>query len=217
MAAILLLEDDVTLAESLIDLLEDEGYEIEWVRDGECAIDATYANEYDLMLLDVNVPGMNGFAMLQALREAAVATPAVFITALDDIASLSKGFESGANDYVKKPFDFDELLIRIQALIRQNHQSRSVTISLDPFSFRIDRGELYKNGLYIALTDYERRLVQLFFRHLDMTLAKEEILFELGHGEETSEGALRVRINKLRKLGLPIRTVKSIGYRLDKR
>lgn len=215
MSKILLLEDDTTLAETLIDLLSDEGYEIEWVRDGDSAIDVTYSKVFDLMLLDVNVPGLDGFSTLQTLRDSSINTPAIFISALDDIISLSKGFEVGANDYMKKPFDFDELLIRIQALIRQSHQSRQNIISLSEFSFHIDSGELYKDGEYVPLTDYEQRLMQLFFKHLNSTIKKEDILFELSSGEEASEGALRVRINKLRKIGLPIQTVKSVGYRLE--
>ena len=215
MSKILLLEDDTTLAETLIDLLSEEGYEIEWVRDGDSAIDVTYSKVFDLMLLDVNVPGLDGFSTLQTLRDSSINTPAIFISALDDIISLSKGFEVGANDYMKKPFDFDELLIRIQALIRQSHQSRQNIISLNEFSFYIDSGELYKDGEYVPLTDYEQRLMQLFFKHLNSTIKKEDILFELSSGEEASEGALRVRINKLRKIGLPIQTVKSVGYRLE--
>ncbi|WP_345984809.1 response regulator transcription factor [Sulfurimonas sp. HSL-1656] len=215
MADILLLEDDVTLAESLIFLLEDEGYEVSWVRDGTAAIDATATTSFDLLLLDVNVPGTDGFTALRSLRDAAIDTPAIFITALQDIRSLSQGFQSGANDYLKKPFDFDELMIRIKALIRQYYQSIHETIEIGDLSFHIDRGELYKKSVFIPLSDYERRLVRLFFRHSGTTLTKEDILFETAHGEEASEGALRVRINKLRKIGLPIQTVKNVGYRLE--
>jgi len=215
MSKILLLEDDITLAETLIDLLSDEGYELEWVRDGESAIDMTYSKVFDVFLLDVNVPGLDGFTTLKTLRESALNTPAIFITALNDISSLSRGFEVGANDYMKKPFDFDELIIRIQALVRQSHQSNKNVIHLSAFSFRISSGELYKDDTYVALTEYEQRLIRLFFKNLSTTLKKEEILFELSNGGEASEGALRVRINKLRKLGLPIKTIKSVGYRLE--
>ncbi len=212
---ILLLEDDLTLAETLIELLADEGYVVEWARDGESALDISFKKSFDLMLLDVNVPGIDGFATLKSLRDAAINCPAIFISSLDDINSLAKGFEVGANDYVKKPFDFDELLIRIQALIRKNYNSHTDIIKLNEFSFYINKGELYKNEEYLSLTGYEQRLVKLFFQNLNTTVAKEDILYELSQGEEASEGALRVRINKLRKLGLPIVTVKSVGYRLE--
>jgi len=212
---LLLLEDDITLAETLIDLLNDEGYETQWVRDGDAAVDLSYENSFDLMLLDINVPGIDGFATLKILREASIQTPAIFISALNDITSLAKGFEVGANDYIKKPFDFDELLIRIQALIRQSHHSLDNIISLDTFTFHIDKSELYKDKEYIPLSNYEQCLVKLLFKELNTTVNKEDILYALSQGEEASEGALRVRINKLRKIGLPIQTVKSVGYRLE--
>ena len=212
---ILLLEDDLTLAETLIELLADEGYKVDWARDGESALDLSFEKSFDLMLLDINVPGIDGFSTLKSLRDASINCPAIFISSLDDINSLAKGFEAGANDYVKKPFDFDELLIRIQALIRKNYNSHTDIIKLNEFSFYINKGELYKNEIYISLTGYEQRLVKLFFQNLNTTVAKADILFELSQGEEASEGALRVRINKLRKIGLPIVTVKSVGYRLE--
>ena len=212
---ILLLEDDLPLAETVIDLLEGEGYEVDWAKNSSDAIDKTYNTTFDLFLLDVNVPGMNGFSMLETLRKASIDTPAIFVTSLHDLNSLAKGFESGANDYLKKPFDIDELLIRIKALIRQNHKSRKNIISFEEFDFHIDSGELYKNKSYIALTEYEQRLLKLFMKHLDTTIVKDDILYEFSNGNEASEGALRVRINKLRNLGLPIQTVKGIGYRLE--
>ncbi len=215
MLKILLLEDDLTLAETLIELLNDEDYEVEWARDGESALELSFNKSFDLMLLDINVPGLDGFSTLKSLRDSSIDSPAIFISSLDDINSLAKGFEVGANDYVKKPFDFDELLIRIQALIRKNYKSHTESIKLKEFSYFINKGELYKENIYVSLTDYEQRLVKLFFQDLNTTIAKEDILFELSQGEEASEGALRVRINKLRKIGLPIITVKSVGYRLE--
>jgi len=212
---ILLLEDDKTLAETLVELLKDEGYEVSWVRDGDSAIDITFDKVFDLMLLDINVPGIDGFDILESLREASIKTPAIFISALNDITSLAKGFEVGANDYLKKPFDFDELIIRIEALIRQSHSSLKNIINLKEFTFNISKGELYKDEKYVQLTDYEQKLVNMFFKYLGTTISKDDMLYEISEGEEASEGALRVRINKLRKIGLPIHTVKSVGYRLE--
>ncbi len=111
MASILLVEDDTTLAETLMDLLAYEDFHVTWVSDGQKALDATFVERFDLMLFDVNVPFVNGFELLKLLRESGDDTPAIFITALTDIASLSQGFEVGADDYLKKPFDFVELLI----------------------------------------------------------------------------------------------------------
>ena len=214
MARLLLLEDDRDLAETLVELLELEGFEVRWAGDGEEALDATLAHSYDLLLLDVNVPFVNGFELLQGLRQSGDETPAIFITAMSDIASLSQGFEVGADDYIKKPFDFDELIVRIHSLIRRRLKIKNNVITAGNFHFHIDTDELYDGKDFIPLTPVERRLTALFFKQMETTLSKETILRELSEGEEASEGALRVHINKLRKHGLPIQTVKGTGYRL---
>ena len=125
MIKLLLLEDDQVLAESLIELLESENFDIVHVLNSQKALDETFLQKFDLLLLDVNVPLFNGFELLKSLRDSGDKTPAIFLTALTDIASLSKGFDAGADDYIKKPFDFDELLIRINAILKKN-QKRSL-------------------------------------------------------------------------------------------
>jgi len=214
MSTILLLEDDEVLAETLIELLESEGFKVTHVTNGEMALDATFHTAFDLFLLDVNVPQLNGFELLKSLREADDTTPAVFITSLNDIASLSRGFEVGADDYIKKPFDFDELLVRMKALMRKSYQTHSSLVTVGDFSFDTQKDELYKNGIFVKLSPYELQIVKLFFKNLNQTLLKENLLLELDGGKEMSEGALRVHITKLRKIGLNIMTMKGIGYRL---
>ena len=214
MARLLLVEDDVNLAETLVELLELEGFEVRWVGDGKQALDATFMHSYDLLLLDVNVPFVNGFELLNGLRESGDETPAIFITAMSDIASLSKGFEVGADDYIKKPFDFDELIVRIYSLIRKRLKIKENIITIENFLFHIDTNELYRGESFISLSPIELKLATLFFKQMNTTITKENILMELSEGDEASEGALRVHINKLRKHGLPIQTIKGIGYRL---
>ncbi len=214
MSKILLLEDDDVLSETLVELLESEGFEVLHVGDGEMALDATFISSFDLMLFDVNVPFINGFELLKNLRDSGDMTPAILITALTDIASLSKGFEIGADDYIKKPFDFDELLIRIKALLKKQYHTYANEVRVDNFRFVIEKDELYLYADFIPLPPYELHIARLFFQNLNKTLSKELLLNTLSEGSETSEGALRVHINKLRKIGLPIITVKGIGYRL---
>jgi len=215
MASLLLVEDDNTLAETLIELLEYESFQVTWVSDGQKALDITYIQNFDLMLFDVNVPFIDGFELLQSLRDSGDSTPTIFITSLSDIASLSRGFEVGADDYLKKPFDFDELHVRINALLKKRFASDSDLLHVKNFSFSISKNELYKDGDFIALSPYELKISELFFKNQNQTFTKETLLFELSQGEESSEGALRVLINKLRKIGLPIQTLRGIGYRLE--
>jgi len=214
MSKILLLEDDDVLSETLIELLESEDFEIVHVRDGEMALDATFVKKFDLLLLDVNVPFLNGFELLKSLRESGDMTPAIFITALTDVASLSKGFDIGADDYIKKPFDFDELLIRIKALLRKQYHTYANEINIDDFRFVIEKDELYNGADFISLPPYELHITRLLFQNLNKTLSKIHLLEALNEGREMSEGALRVHINKLRNIGLPIVTIKGVGYRL---
>ena len=208
---ILFLEDDEVLAESLVELLTLENYDVSHVASGEELLTLTFEKNFDLYLLDVNVADISGFELLKSLRESGDKTPAIFLTALRDIASLAEGFDVGADDYIKKPFDFDELLIRIKAVIQKRHQK---LVKIQNFSFDFEKNELYKNGDFIILTPYELKLVEMFFKNLDATLQKEYILQALSFDKEMSDGALRVHINKLRKIGVPIVTIKGVGYRL---
>ena len=214
MSKILLLEDDDVLSETLIELLESENFEVIHVEDGEEALDVTFEQRFDLLLLDVNVPFLNGFELLKNLRESGDMTPSIFITALSDVASLSKGFDVGADDYIKKPFDFDELLIRIKALLKKQYHTYANEMKVDDFRFAIEKDELYRGADFIPLPPYELHIVRLLFQNLNKTLSKEVLLDTLDEGREMSEGALRVHITKLRKIGLPITTIKGVGYRL---
>jgi DNA-binding response OmpR family regulator len=180
------------------------------------ALDLSYENNFDIFLFDVNLTDFSGFELLKMLRENDCNTPAIFLTSLDDISSLSYGFEVGADDYVKKPFDFDELLIRIQAQLRKVYKSYEDTMLYKELTYKISTNELFKDNNLVVLTPQEKKLSALLFQNIDNTLSKEDILYELDIVGESSEGALRVYISKLRKAGLEIQTLKGIGYRLVK-
>ncbi len=216
MAKILLVEDDKILSETLIELLEDEGYNLTLAQSANEALEATYSSEFELMLLDVNIPDFNGFELLQMLRNADNTTPCIFLTSLNDIASLSRGFEVGADDYIKKPFDFDELLIRIQALLRKSFNAKKNEIKYNSLVYKISTNELLDTNTLVQLAPQEKKLLSLLFKRIDETITKQELLHELDSVNESSEGALRVYMTRLRKVGLEIETIKGTGYRLVK-
>jgi len=216
MARILLLEDDITLGETLGELLDSEEYIVTLVTDGNAVLDATVTQTFELMLFDVNVPNVNGFELLKMLRDSGDTTPCIFLTSLSDIASLSKGFEVGADDYLKKPFDFDELLVRIKAVLRKSFQTQSNEINYKNLLYKIATNELFDGRKLLSLAPQEKKLLALFFKQIEKTVTKEELLFELSREDEASEGALRVYVTKLRKVGLEIETIKGTGYRLVK-
>jgi len=215
MAKILFLEDDAILAESLVDLLEVEAFDILHVKDGDEALDATYDQSFDIYIFDVNVEKLSGFELLKALRESGDTTPAIFLTAMGDVASLSQGFDVGADDYIKKPFDFDELLVRIKAILKKRYNSYTSKIKIQNFVFDTQKNELYQDGEFIPLAPIELKITQILFQNIDQTIPKEELLDRLSEDKEMSEGSLRVHINKLRKIKLPITTIKGVGYRLS--
>ena len=212
MAKILLLEDDDILSETIIDLLEMHHYEILSAADGEAALELSFHHDFDLFLFDVNTPKLNGFDLLHALREAKITTPAIFITALDDIRSLSKGFEVGADDYIKKPFNFDELLVRIKALIARSYHSSSNQIHYKDFIYDLEQDQLFKEDHPVKLTLSEKTILKLFLKHINQTLNKDQIFDAFDH---LSDGSLRVHLSALRKIGFDIKSEKAIGYRLE--
>jgi len=125
---VLVLEDDQLFNETLEDFLEEEGYTIECALDPYSALELTYKHVFDLYLFDVNLPYENGFDLLKKLRQSGDVTPAIFLTSRDDKESLTQGFSMGADDYMKKPIDFDELLLRIQAVLRRQIRKERVNI-----------------------------------------------------------------------------------------
>ncbi len=206
---ILLLEDDAILAQTMIQILEQENYDVTLVEDGEEVLEATYENKFDLYLFDINVPLLNGMNTLKLLRDANDDTPTFFITALRDTASILEGFDCGCNDYIKKPFDLDELLARIKAILkRQNPVIKYNDIIFDLFENRI-----IKADKEVSLGIVEKEIFALLIKNINTTVNKSTF-FE--YMNKPSDTALRVLISKLKKvLELNITNTKGIGYKLE--
>jgi DNA-binding response OmpR family regulator len=207
--SILLLEDDETLGETLESLLSMEGYEVEWVKRGNDVLDRTYENGYDLYIFDIGVPDMDGLELLEALREADDETPAIFISARVDVASIAKGFESGAYDYIKKPFFPEELLVRIRARFQNREKAiRCGEILYDPL-----KRVVQKDGKPVSLGEVQQALLHVFLTNIGRVIDKSDLLDCLNH---PSDSALRVAINKLKQTtGLPVKNIRGVGYMLE--
>jgi DNA-binding response OmpR family regulator len=212
---VLLLEDDLLFGESIMDVLEEEGFEVVLCRNGQEALDETYKNHFDLYLLDINVPLIDGLSLLKELRRANDTTPTIYLTSHQEIETLSKAFEIGADDYLKKPFNTDELLVRIQALIRR-HKGKTRhcvgELCLDELHKCILQG-----GKEIPFSLKEYQLMALFIRNAGEIVTKEMIMDTLWNPSETiSDGAVRVYINRLKQeIGSEsIVNIRGVGYRL---
>ena len=209
MMKILLLEDDMILCDSLKDFLELEGYSVDTAHRGPEVFDLTFNKKYDLYILDVNVPDLNGFDVLRSLKEAGDKTPAIYITALTDINSISRGFEIGAEDYIKKPFDPEELIVRIKSKYRREDTLIYYNdISYDPVNRTVK-----KASEIMSLGE-----VQLNIFHLLMTQQNKVVdsFMLMDFLEQPNANALRVNIAKLKsKLGLEIRNIRGQGYMIE--
>ena len=211
---ILLVEDDLILGESLEELLQLEYFDVIWVKDGNEALTYTYDNKFDIFLFDVDIPFINGFELLKSLRDSGDKTPCIFLTAKVDIDSLGIGFDVGADDYIKKPFDFDEVLIRINTQIKKSFNTHDNIIKYGDISYNIDTKDIRKSNDNILLSPTELKLFELLIKNIDKTVLKEDIMYCLHDGEEGSENALRVQISKLKKLGLNIINQRAVGYKV---
>ena len=211
---ILLLEDDTLLAESIVDLLEEEGYTLLHTVNGEEALEATYKEDFDLYLIDINVPLIDGLTLIRELKEANDTTATIFLTSHKEKHKLKEAFLSGADDYITKPFDTEELLLRIQALLRRTQKEPLVQVG----DFSIDEKQMLIsfNDTPLELSKKEYDLLSLFLHNPNTVLPKEQIIETIwGIDESGSEGAIRVYINRLRQIvpTLTIQNIRGIGYK----
>ncbi|QHG91554.1 DNA-binding response regulator [Sulfurimonas sp. CVO] len=215
MSKILLLEDDMLFAETLVDLLEESGFEVVHVPNGQSAMDITFSQKFDLYLLDINVPLINGTTLLKELRDSNDNTPAIFLTSHKDKEMLEKSFLCGGDDFLIKPFNTKELLLRIKALLKRATSNNIECIGLLCNDY-IHKRILYKNE-ELELSKKEYELLALLMKHINNTVPKELILNELwSHNEKASDGALRVYVNRIKQMipEVTIENIRGIGYKL---
>lgn len=212
MANILILEDDRLFNETLQDYLEDEGHEVAFALDPYSALDLTYTQNFDCYLFDVNLPYESGFDLLAKLRNSGDTTPTIFITSRDDKASLASGFEVGADDYIKKPIDLDELSFRLTALLKRT--IRNVEITIDAYRFDTDSKILTLGNQIIELTHKAALLLYILIEAKGSVVSFEEIESRLwAPSEESSSGAIRVYITQIKKyFPQRIKNIRGVGY-----
>ncbi len=220
-ATLLLLEDDLQLSDTVKQFLEFNGYRVYCAYDGFQAQDIVYEKTIDLMLLDVKVPQMNGFEFLKSLRDEGREIPAIFITSLNSVDDVEKGFSAGCDDYIRKPFALKELLVRVESLLKRTFGTHEEKIPLSKgLLFDTKEMQLTYEGRRVSLKTKELKLLSLFLQHPNELLSYEKINETLwGYDEDPSPGSLRTYVKTLRAhIGKEeIETVKNIGYRFVKK
>ena len=217
---LLLLEDDLQLSDTVKQFLEFKGYEVICAYDGLQAQEIMYEKHIDLMLLDVKVPHLNGFAFLKEVRSEGKEVPAIFITSLNSVEDVEKGFALGCDDYIRKPFALKELLVRVEALLKRSYSTHEEKIEIsEGVLFDIKELVLIRHKERVALKTKELKLLALFLQHPNELLTYEKIFEALWeYDEEPSGGSLRTYIKTLRSVigKAYIETVKNVGYRFVK-
>ncbi len=219
---ILLAEDDLNLGILLVDFLETAGFDVKLCNDGEKALKAFHNNQYDLCLLDIMMPNLDGFSVAELIRESNTSIPIIFITAKSLKEDKLKGYNIGADDYITKPFDEEELLWKIKALIRRipGHGSNqgSEIISIGKFAFDFSNQSLTKDGKIKRITEMECEILKYLITHRN-TLIKREDLLKMVWGENDyfAGRSLDVFITKIRKYlkddsELSIENVFGVGF-----
>ncbi|HOW48232.1 MAG: response regulator transcription factor [Rubrivivax sp.] len=212
---VLLVEDDRMIGDSLRESLRAEGYAVDWVRDAEAAVAATGTERFDLLLLDLGLPRASGLEVLRTLRARGDATPVIVLTARDGPGDRVAGLDAGADDYLVKPFDLDELLARMRALLRR-HAGRAAPllrhggVTLDPATHQVTL-----QGRPVLLSAREYAVLELLLQRPGAVLSRAQIEDRLyGWGEEIESNAVSVYVHQLRKkLGADfIRSMRGVGY-----
>lgn len=219
-ATLLLLEDDPALHEIVGEYLEDEGYRVLGAFNAQEAEDLLYETPCDLLLLDVKLPGQNGFDFLLDIRKKGNEAPAIFMTSLNTIDDLSKGYNAGCDDYLRKPFELKELGIRIEALLKRRffHRAQAGIDLGEGVHFLVEANRLVTPQGEHTLPPKEYALLKLLAENRGRVVPRELVADRLwGVGEEPSEMSLRTHLKNLRKLiGRDcIETLRGVGYRLQ--
>lgn len=214
---VLLAEDDAMIGAAVRDRLRGQGFAVDWVRDGRTADAALSGEVYDLLLLDLGLPGREGLDVLRALRGRGSTLPVVILTARDAVDDRVAGLDAGADDYVVKPFDLKELEARLRAVLRRRAGRASSTIEHGRLSLDLAAHELRLDGAPVPVSPREFALLHALLERPGRILSRAQLEERLyGWGEEVGSNVVEVHIHSLRrKLGADlIRNVRGVGYRI---
>ena len=220
MSKILIVEDEAQLARFVELELVHEGYTVDKAEDGRNGLDMALSNDYDLILLDVMLPGINGFEVLRRVR-AKMDTPVILLTARDAVMDKVSGLDAGADDYITKPFAIEELLARIRVALKKKGNTTTATrqLTINKVMLDLDRHEVVADGNPVELTNYEFELLRILMENCNIVMDRERLISEIwGYDYDGETNVVDVYIRHLRtkiddKFGIRlIQTVRGVGY-----
>lgn len=217
---VLVIEDDTTLGHALQEFLADQGYAVDWLKEGDRVEGAVAGLAYDLLLLDLTLPGMGGLEVLRRLRAGGCQTPVLILTARDGLEDRVAGLDAGADDYVTKPFELPELAARVRAFARRRVGQAAPVLEFGPLAFDTVGRQIRVDGKRLALSVRELSVLEMLMARPGRVVTKQQIVNSLSAWDaDFSENAVEVYVYRLRKrlegTGASIQTVRGFGYLLD--
>jgi two-component system, OmpR family, response regulator TctD len=216
---LLIVEDNTTLAGWLAKLLRGENYVVDCVEDGETAVDGTDLENYDLAIVDLALPKMGGVDVIRHLRARGLSTPVLILTARDALQSRVEGLNAGADDYLTKPFEIEELEARLRALLRRSNATFKSELRFGPLTLDQNTRLFAIDGTVLHLSPREHALLEALLRRAGATVSKQALIESAyGFGDEANPSAIEVHIHRLRKklenTAVSIATLRGLGYLL---
>ncbi len=219
---VLIVEDEVRLAEGLAQIMGEQRYQVDVVHNGVDGLDYALSGQYEVIILDVMLPGMDGFEVARRLRSAHLSTPILMLTARDEVADKVTGLDCGADDYMTKPFASDELLARLRALTRRQGEVVTEELSFADLTLLLSERALAVGDRSLRLGFKEFEILRILMSHPKLVVPKEELILKVwGADSEAEDNNVEVYISFLRKklsfLGssVTIGTVRKVGYFLE--
>ena len=219
---ILVVEDELRLAEALQQIMQEQKYQVDVANDGNDGLDYALYGDYDVIVLDVMLPGKDGFEIVRSLRAAKVKTPVIMLTARDDVRDKIRGLDKGADDYMTKPFVPEELLARIRALSRRQGEVLLEEISMEDLTLSLSTNDLLCGAKSIHLAFKEFEIMKILLSNQKAIVSKEMLISKVwGDDSDAEDNNVEAYISFLRKklsfLGsrIQISTIRKVGYRLE--
>lgn len=214
---ILLLEDELMLNNAISEYLKNIGHIVESFCDGQEVLDKIN-NSYDLLILDINVPSVDGFSILDRLNTQKIYIPTIFISALIDIEDISKAYDLGCREYIKKPFHLGELGIKINQILKKEQNITSHIRFSENYSYSKDKQTLYFNGEPQSLTKKQLEIIHILALNINMIVDFERFRMDIWDGENIDNPTIRAEISRLKKALKEdfIKNIRGLGYKIDR-
>ena len=214
---IAIVEDNRPLATGLVKAFDSDGHHVTLFHSGDQAENVLSREHVDLIILDINLPAMSGLDVLKSLRQKNIQTPVLLLTARSSLTDKVSGLDLGADDYLQKPFDLDELKARARALLRRSEKEFRPEVKIGQLEFEPNTRQLKANGVLMDIPRRELALIEILIQNKGRVISKSQILDHLyGHGSDNDETAVEVYIHRLRKriagTGAEVKTARGLGY-----